>query len=479
MMAWFTAFIISVYFLFVGKKMLEIVFENGEPVRTVAWIMAILFFPIVGLLLYHLVGKNIKKEKRFKEKYLDDCILYENKLAEDINSKEELSSENLQFSASHKLVRLLEKNGISPLTFGNQVEILSDGKDTFQSIFEAIKDSKKYIHLEYYILKQGKVADELFLILARKVKEGVAVRIIYDGVGSWELDRKYIERLKHEGIEIFPFMPVRFGPLANRINYRNHRKIIVVDGKIGFTGGINLADKYVFGDEELGHWHDIHFKIEGPAVEQFDKIFLQDWFFVSGKKVHYPVVKSPNNSNGHPMQVVASGPDSRFAIIQQEYFTIFNEAKEYIYITTPYFIPGRPIIEALKVAALSGVEVILLLPDKSDSKILKWSVRSYLEDLLEAGVRIFLYQKGFVHSKTIVSDDNFASIGTANVDQRSFNQNFEVNAVVYGEVICKQLKTHFFKDLRDSKELFHDQFYQRPIPDRLLESTARLLSPLL
>lgn len=470
-------FCLLLYTIYVIKKVLDIIYENGEPVRTVAWILVIIFIPFMGLFLYHLVGKNIKKERKFKEKYLDDHILYQNKLAENFGQVD--SSFDDESIKNIKLVKLLDHNGNAPITYRNKVEILNDGRATFEAIHAAISQATTFIHLEYYILLPGKIADDLFAQLAEKVKEGVAVRVIYDGVGSWQLTKKYVEKLTAQGIEIFPFMPVRFGPIANRINYRNHRKIMVIDGNIGFTGGINVADKYVFGDDVIGHWHDVHFKITGPAVQPLNTIFLQDWYFTSKQKIQPPSLPPPANQKGHAIQIVASGPDSKHAIIQQEYFTIINEAKEYIYITTPYFIPGTSIIEALKVAAISGVEVILLLPDESDSRILKWSVRSYLEDLLDAGVRIFLYQQGFLHSKTIIADDYFASIGTANVDQRSFNQNFEVNAMIYSSSICLELKTLFFKDLSDSRELNYDQFHRRPVYDKLLESTARLLSPLL
>ena len=446
--------------------------------RTIAWVLVIIFIPIFGLFLYHLIGKNIYKEKTFKKKYLDDRMIYEN-LSFQKRSSAAATFSQPAIHKNEKLIRLLESSGNTPLIHGNKANILNDGASTFDSIHSAIKMANKYVHLEYYIFLPGKVCDDLVALLAMKVKEGVAVRIIYDGVGSWKLDKAYIQKMRDQGIEVFPFMPVRIGPLANRINYRNHRKIIVVDGIIGFTGGINVADKYVYGDEVLGHWQDIHLRIEGPAVEYLNHIFLQDWFFVSQQKIDSTGIEPKIWSNGHAMQVIASGPDSQYASIQQEYFAMINEANEYIYITTPYFIPGTPIIEALKVAAISGVEVILLLPRNSDSKVLKWSVRSYLENLLEAGVRIFLYQEGFLHSKTIVSDDYLASIGTANLDQRSFTQNFEVNVMVYGKPICQELKTIFYEDLSRSKELFHDQFHKRPINEKFLESTARLLSPLL
>ncbi|MEL6925556.1 MAG: cardiolipin synthase, partial [Bacteroidota bacterium] len=310
------------------------------------------------------------------------------------------------------------------------------------------------------------------------LKAGVKVRIIYDGVGSWSLRRSFIKNIRAAGIEIFPFMPVSLGPLANKINYRNHRKIVVVDGLVGFTGGINISDKYLSGDPVLGSWRDTHLRLEGAAVSSLNQIFINDWNFVSHQNIELPTI--PSFTSGHTfVQIVASGPDQQFSSILQEYFSLITAADEYIYISTPYFIPCEAILLAMKTAALSGVEVILLLPRQSDSAVLKYGIQSYLEELLEAGVRIFLYQEGFLHSKVIVSDDAVASVGTANVDERSFENNFEVNALLYDQQVAHQLKHNFFEDLCQSKEVYLDEFRKRSKRTRVLESIARLLSPLL
>lgn len=457
---------------------MQVLIEKGSPSRTLAWILFLLMAPVIGIYFYFIFGKNQRKEMMFKraEDFPTNPFLPEQYLDWELAS----FSNNQSVQKNKKLIKLLMNNEKAVLTNGNRIQILNNGPATFTAIFEAIRNAKSFIHMEYYIFKEGNLARMLLSLLTEKVREGVAVRIIFDGVGSRNLRSRFLEKFKNAGIEIYPFMPVRFGLIANKINYRNHRKIIVIDGNIGFTGGTNIDDKYQDGDPELGEWRDTHLGLSGPAVKALNLIFKKDWFFVSGQRLEdYSSFTNPNHRTGIPIQIISSGPNNDYASIRQEYFTLINSAQSYIYISTPYFIPGEAILLALKTAALSGVEVIMALPKKSDYALLKWSIRSYLEELLGAGVRIFTYQKGFLHSKVFISDDQVASIGTANVDERSFESNFEVNALLYDQAVCQELKGYFFEDLAKSEELIYPQFKQRPRKERIKESAARLFSPLL
>ena len=457
-----------------------VLIEKGSPSRTLAWILFIVVAPVIGICFYFIFGKNQRKELLFKRITNEENFPSPPLLLEQIQDTELTAfSDNLSVRKNKKLIRLLLKNGNAFLTEGNQTKILNNGAATFSAIFSAIQNAKSFIHMEYYILREGELAQNLLSLLTKKVKEGVIVRIIFDGVGSWNLSHVFLENFKKAGIEIYAFMPVRFGLIANKVNYRNHRKIIVIDGKTGFTGGINIDDKYQKGDPLLGAWRDTHLRICGPAVTALDLIFKKDWYFVSGQKIDQPSPIHFSRGTGIPVQIIAAGPNHDYASIRQEYFTLINTAQSYIYISTPYFIPGEAILFALKTAALSGVEVILVLPKKAEHALLKWSIRSYLEELLSAGVRVFTYHKGFLHSKVFISDDHVASIGTANVDERSFESNFEVNALLYDQAICQELKGYFFEDLSHSEELIYPQFKQRSRKERLKESAARLLSPLL
>lgn len=275
-------------------------------------------------------------------------------------------------------------------------------------------------------------------------------------------------------------MPVRFPRLANRINYRNHRKIAVIDGTIGYVGGLNVADRYLTGHPDLGAWRDTHLRIEGDAVKGLQLVFLTDWYFVSGQDIaRQELFPSVEIDEQLPIQIVASGPDSDYAGILQGYFASIHLARKYLYISNAYLIPNESILTALKTAALSGVDIRILIPEQSDSKLAQWSTQSYLEELLQAGVRMYLYQAGFLHTKVLIADDVLSSVGTANWDHRSFEQNFEVNAFLYDRPTAETLKTQFLEDLQRARELSLEQFRQRPPWKKGISSLARLLSPLL
>ena len=358
--------------------------------------------------------------------------------------------------------------------------MLHNGEETFQALFQALEDARKFIHLEYYIIAEGRLTARLKDILLRKAREGVEIRIIYDDVGSWSLSKEFIREVRKAGIQIYPFLPVRFH-FANKANYRNHRKIAVIDGKTGFVGGLNIADRYVDGLPHIGIWRDTHLKVEGEAVTSLQVVFLIDWYFVRqelllNKNEYLPYIQSDSHVL---VQTVASGPDSDWASIQQTYFTLINMAKRYVFISTPYFMPGETTLNSLKTAAMSGVDVRLLLPHKSDSRLTHWCTRSYVQELLEAGVKIYWYRKGINHSKVIIVDGQVASVGTANMDLRSFEQNFEVSLIIYDREVVKELATDFIKDLQDSTNEVIQKWKFRSKKEQLYESVARLFAPLL
>ena len=336
------------------------------------------------------------------------------------------------------------------------------------------------MHLEYYIFENDETGRRLTDLLARKVKEGVEVRLIYDDVGSWNMKRRHARRLRAMGIRVCCFMPVVFPWLTSKLNNRNHRKIVVVDGKIGFTGGINVADRYVHGTK-FGPWRDTHLRIEGDAVNMLQAIFMTDWYFVSGKELlndekYFPKSRIRTRS---PMQIASSGPDSDWASIMQAFFAAINKARKSIYISTPYFLPNQAILTALKVAALSGVDVRIILPFRSDSKIVYWASRSYIGEMLDAGIKVYFFCKGFNHSKILIIDDNFCSVGSANMDIRSFEDNFEVSAIMYDPKVAEELTGYFLGDIGNSVAVTPESWENRPNLHAVYESLARLASPLL
>ncbi|APQ19289.1 cardiolipin synthase [Maribacter hydrothermalis] len=454
--------------------------DGNKPYRIWAWLMTIFSIPILGGTLFFTFGLNRRRVKLFNAKELIDDKQIKAFLKEYKNNIEPFKIEDVNIQREYKkLISFLENANNSPLTFNNEVTILNNGEETFEAIFKACEAAKNSIYIEYYIYENGKIADRLSQIFIRKLKEGVTVNIIYDGLGSWSLSKDYINKLKQAGAKVFCFQKVRLVFLA-RTNYRNHRKILVVDNEIGFTGGINIDDKYLYGDKKLGTWADTHLQIKGMAVNFLKFIFFNDWYFVSGENLFTPnALCLYEYKKNVPTQIVASGPDLKYAAILNEYISIINGADDYVYIANPYLIPPESLLLALKSAAMSGVDIRIIVPEKSDSVIVKWAVRSYFETLLESGVKIYLYQPGFLHSKIILSDDTVCSIGTANLDIRSFEQNFEVNAIMYHEETTLKLKEQFFGFLEDSEVLTLEKFQQRKNIDYLKENFARLVSPLI
>ncbi|WP_405572574.1 cardiolipin synthase [Winogradskyella sp. Asnod2-B02-A] len=469
-----------IYFLMAFVLMGRLLLYGVRPTKTLAWLLAIFTIPVGGMLFYFILGRNRKKNKFYTLKKTKAISEY----LEKVENNDPLYKKNnvpIAIKNHLKLVKLVTKGSNFAPTFGNELIPLKNGSSTFKAIFSAMKTAKKFIHIEYYIFEEGDLAEKFKSILIQKVKEGVEVRFLYDALGSRSLSNKYINSLKAEGIEVYGFLPMHFGKLISSINYRNHRKIVIVDGIYGFTGGINVADKYISGDPVLGNWYDLHLQLKGNVVNSLQAVFAMDWSFASGTdhllNMQY-LVKHTTNKNSIA-QVVAGGPDSDFSSIHQHYFSIINSAKKYVYITNPYIIPGEALKEALQVAAMSGVDIRLLLSTNSDSLLVKWTVRSSFEDLLEAGVKIYLYPDGFLHSKVIISDDELATIGTANLDIRSFEENYEVNVLIYDGNITSELKQDFLKDCKKSEPLDYKQYLKRPKTERLKEGIAKVFSPVL
>jgi cardiolipin synthase A/B len=369
----------------------------------------------------------------------------------------------------------------SPFTLNNTTRILTNGGEAFRQMMLDLSEAKEHIHFQFYIIRNDTTGNQFKQVLIDKARQGVAVRVIYDGVGSVMLDRKYIAELREAGVEVVSFFPVILPFLNNKLNYRNHRKIVVIDGKIGFVGGLNIGDEYLGKSTRFGFWRDSHMRVEGEAVYLLQNIFLKDWFFVTNENIEGPQYFPPiRGTVGEELiQIASSGPDSDWESIWQMYFSIITTAQEKIYITSPYFIPDDSIMMALKTASLSGLDVRILLPSRPDHHTVFWASRSYFQELLDAGVRFYLYQPGFVHAKILLVDGVVASIGTANMDIRSFQHNFEVNAIIYNSNSVFKLEEDFINDLAESKELTLEEYSQRPWPHRISESVARLLSPLL
>lgn len=470
--------LIIVYIITSGLAFLGIIFYGARPSRSLSWLLVVILIPYLGVIFYLLFGINRRKFKIFKLKATHKRRLYDTNRSRHGDHK---PFNNFSSNKKTKLATLLSKNNEFLPYDGNVVKLLEDGKSTFDSIFEAMRGAKTFIHVQYYILEEGDLMDEMFVLFKEKIGEGVEIRVIYDAIGSFDWKQKSIKRFRSIGVDICASMPLRFGSLLFSFNYRNHRKIVVVDGLVGFTGGFNLTDNYIKPISDMGIWQDTHLKLSGPVVESLHKVFIKDYFFASKEDIlldskYLPLQEKKGDSI---VQIVASGPDSDYAAIMQQYIMLINLAEDMICIANPYFIPSSSVLNALKIAALSGVKVKVLLPKQSDSLTAKYSMRSYFEEIMDTGVEVYLNHDAFLHSKLVLIDTEILSVGSGNFDNRSFDHNFETNVLIYDSTVTESVYSTFKADCDASEQLDLKQFKERPTKDKFFEGLARFFSPLL
>lgn len=460
-----------------------IFFERRDPKTVWTWLLVLYFVPIAGVILYLLLGQNMHKSKMFRVKEIEDKLNYRIRKQEETIFRNEFSiSDNLLQEYSDLVLYNLE-SGQGMYSEDNDITIYIDGNAKFDALIEEIDKAESYIHIQYYIIKNDILFSKIVKHLIKKVKEGVEVRVLYDGMGGRFVKKSYWKELRKQGIQTAEFFPALLGRFQLRMNYRNHRKIVVIDGKTAFVGGFNIGKEYIGLDPKFGYWRDTHLKIEGSAASQLHIRFLLDWnyaakedLFMNEKYVDVEFKEAPGNKG---MQIVSSGPDSKYQNIRNNYLRLISKAKENIYIQSPYFIPDEAVMDALKVAAMSGIDVRLMIPCKPDHPFVYWATYSFVGDLLETGVKCYTYDNGFLHAKGMMVDGLVSSYGTANMDMRSFYLNFEVNAVIYSSEATKQLEEIFLKDLNNSTEITKYDYSQRSLIIRIKEQISRLLAPLL
>lgn len=475
MFDWSNPFSISlniVYLTMVLGTVVVVILDNRHPVKTLAWLMVLVFLPVVGLILYFFFGQSARKERLISKR---SFMSIARKPLRGYWRKPplELPAESLS------LANLFRRMSRSMPFGGNRVEIFTDGRSMISSLLEAINQAEHHIHLEYYIIEDDEVGQQISHALIQKSQQGVTVRVIYDDVGCLRVKDRFFRHMKDNGIHVEPFLKVYFPILSNRVNYRNHRKIAIIDGRIGFIGGMNLAKRYLHG-VSWGIWRDTSLRIEGGATLALQTVFLMDWCFVTRQlindKAYFPTIDTQGNSH---IQIVTSKPVGRWREIMQGYLHAISLARKYIYIQTPYFMPTEQILSALQTAALSGVDVRIMLPWKADSRVVQMCSRSYLRDVMEAGVKVLFYQQGFLHAKTLVIDDQISSVGSTNIDFRSFEYNFEVNAFMYDADTAIRLKEIFLNDQQHCTYISSQKWARRSFWRKVEESLLRLLAPLL
>ncbi len=471
----FTIVIIALYVYTVISTISVLLLENRNPSKSLSWVLVLLFIPIVGMFFYLLLGQDYRKKKIISKKSIRSVI--DRPVASfDIDKLDTTLMNGNQLN----LIKMLYKNSEAAGYAYNKIEVLADGESTFLAVFEAIRQAKDHVHIEFFIFDDDKISNKLRELLIQKAGEGIRVRMIYDYWGSFDLSKKYLKSLRDAGVYVRPFLPFRWRiSRSSKINFRNHRKLIIVDGKTGFTGGLNVADRYAYGNT-LGKWRDTFVRMEGSVVHGLQLLFMVDWFFVDRKLIdgaqYFP---EPKKYDQNLVQLVNSGPDTDWEAIMQGIASAISSATKYIYIHSPYFMPTEVITTCIQMAALSGVDVRLMIPLKSDSRLSDASTNSYLGQALEAGVRVFRYTDGFLHSKAIVIDDFISIVGSCNLDERSFVQNFEANAFIYDGSTAATLKELFLMDIKKCEELSLEEWSNRKRRQKLKESFARLFSPLM
>lgn len=474
-----------IYLLLLVFTCLRIVYDTNSISKTISYLLFAVFVPVVGIAFYFSFGINYRKRKIYDKKLnVDEKFKKEVQAMFQANDLEEVIHKEKNLLKVGRLVRLLanKKVGRAFLFPNNEARLLHNGEEKFPLLLEDLRQAQHHIHIEYYIYDNDEIGNTIKNILIEKAKQGVSVRLIYDDFGSKNIRRNIVRELKKNGVEAYPFNKVRLLFLANRLNYRNHRKIVVIDGTTAYTGGINISDKYINNGRYEIYWRDAHLRIRGPASFALQQVFISDWNFCSKKdlpikgKDFFPFNRLEAYGNAK-MQVISSGPDSDLPNILYATLQAISTAETEILLTTPYYIPDESLQQSLIMAALSGIDVKLLVPEASDSKIVTIVSRAYYEELLQAGVKVYLYQKGFIHAKTFVVDRKIASVGTANLDLRSFDLNFEVSTLIYDVKIAEQLSDAFYADLTHAKLVQHNKWIKRSIWERGWERFLRLISP--
>lgn len=457
-----------------------IFFERRDPNSTLTWILILSLLPLVGFVLYLVIGQNLKKRKTFSSKMKNDRALRR------VRSKDSYDDDGENSMKYDELIRLNYNSEGAAYRTGNSVQLIFDGEEKFEELFREIRAAEEYIHMQYYIIENDGQGLKMLEELTKKVQEGVEVKLLVDTIGSFALLRKNkIRAFLEAGGEYSVFFPNKIPYLNKRLNYINHRKIVVVDGRIGFLGGFNVGDAYIGKDKKVGYWRDTHIKVNGLAINDLEHRFLLDWTYSKQedmKDYSSYLREKPESEGDVAMQIISSGPDLEEPYIRNGFIKMINLAEKSVFIQTPYFVPDEPMKEAIKMASLSGIDVRIMIPKYTDHLFMKWAINSYVENLMDCGVKFYLYHKGksgFLHAKTIVIDEEICSIGTANMDMRSFKLNFECNAFIYDKNIAQIQNAQFLEDMRSCEEVSLDKFNRRGISNKAMESVVRLFSPLL
>lgn len=471
--SWIYSILTIGYIATIISAIIVVLSENRNPIKSLAWVTVLIFLPVVGLVFYLFFGRNPKSHHRLSRHNKLRLLHSMPDNASSADRQHCLTPDNLQ------IVKLCDTIGSLPLTIGNEIDIFTSGDAKFAALKADLLAAKRFICLQYYIFTDDTIGIEIADILIQKAREGVAVSVSYDHVGSFSVRTRFFTRMRRAGIDARPFLRVTFPSLANRINWRNHRKIVVIDGEIGYIGGMNIADRYVKATKHQQPWRDTHFRLRGGAVNSLLLSFMTDWSYMGRPINNLEFTKQPVVHNNVAVQMVTSGPDGKWPNIAMAYQRAIACAKRSIYIQTPYFLPTDALLQALQSAALAKVDVRIMIPRHCDSWLLSLASYSYITECLRGGIKIYLYEGRMIHSKTMIIDNTCVTAGSTNFDFRSFEHNFEANIFVYDADFNRRMRDIFFTDLANCTKLTYARWSKRPLPQRALESILRLMSPIL
>ena len=490
-LAWIPALLALAHFLLVAGTLAWVLMIKTNSVSAVAWCLFIIFLPFVGVFLFFVFGyqhvhRPLKRKRRHKQRYRTPPhpAGYEEAHHAELTVKPE-HGRLAELSLSESLAQLATRFGASPVTVGNQIDFYDDGPPAFDAMLDAIRAARHHIHLEFFIWQPDELGQYVLDLLGAKAKEGVEVRLLYDAMGSHRLPARLLQPFHQAGCKSCTFLPLNLWRRRFQVNLRNHRKILVVDGSVGFIGGLNVGNEYLGKDPCFGYWRDTHLRLRGPAVCDLQRVFCEDWDFAAdehlsdrdGTDGRY--FRAASVGGPYAVQIIDSGPDDDLRSIRDVTFAAILKAKRRLWIATPYFVPDSSLLDALRLAAYSGVDVRLLCQLHPDKWVPQYAARYWWTDVLTAGAKVYQYAKGMMHSKVMLIDDDFASVGTANLDNRSMYLNFEVNCLIYSPPAVQRLEESFLRDFRDSVLIDPQVYAARPFAGRLLENACRLASPIL
>lgn len=470
---WLSKIVFAAYVFTIASCIIIVLKENRNPIRSLAWVLALIFLPGIGLIFYLFFGRSLRGQhmiSRHGKRRLISTM-----------APRHININNIPVTPSDRnLIKLARNLCSSFYTINNEIDIFTTGDEKFENLCRDLRAARKSIYLQYYIFLDDSIGRIISDILIDKAREGVDVKVIYDHVGSFSARNKFFKRMSDNGVETHPFFRVTFPHLANRINWRNHRKIVIIDNQIGYIGGMNIADRYASGQAEGMAWRDTHFRVQGDIVESLLYSFIVDWNFKnSSTQMQFPRTPPTHIRNNTGMQLVSSGPIDSWDNLALCYLKAISSATKSIYIQTPYFLPTDALQHALEAAALANIDVRIMIPGKSDSTMLQLATYSYVTQCIKAGIKVYTYDPGMLHAKTIIIDHNLVIAGSTNFDYRSFENNFECSLIIYDKDVNRRMRDIFFDDIANCTKLTATQWQRRPLPQRSLESIVRLVSPIL